>query len=798
MIARRLGRYLLYLMLAGIAVVGILAAVLYIKIDAQLPSIEVLKEVQLQEPLRIYTRDRKLLAEYGEKRRTPIRIADVPPALVHAFLAAEDDRFFEHPGVDYHGLMRAAFALIRTGEKRQGGSTITMQVARNFFLSREKTYLRKLTEILLALKIERSLNKNEILELYLNKIYLGQRAYGIAAAAQVYYGTGINELSVARAAMIAALPKAPSRVNPVNNPEAAVARRNYILQRMRKLGYIDHETYTIAVAEPDGAELHTVKAEARAPFLAEMVRNEMVKRYGPAAYTSGLEVITTLKTGYQAAANQALQQGLLAYSRRHGYHGPEVQVDLTGRAEETWPELLAEFRVTGGLAAGLVTAVDEQSCQVLLGADEVITVTWDGLAWARPYKNVNRMGKAPEQAGDVVAAGDIVRVAQLDDGSWRLEQIPRIEGALVSIDPDDGAILALVGGFDFQRSKFNRVTQAMRQPGSAFKPVIYSAALEKGFTPASIINDAPVVFDDPALESTWRPENYSGRFYGPTRLREALYRSRNLVSIRILRSIGAAYAAEYAEHFGFSATQLPRDLTLALGSASVTPLQMARAYAVLANGGHLIEPYFIQSIHDVSGAVVFQADPPVVCPHCRVSTAGNQSDPAAPQPRQAPLVLTPQNAWLMTSMMQDVIQRGTGSKARVLGRTDLAGKTGTTNDQKDAWFSGFNRSLVATAWVGFDKLEPLGRGETGGRAALPVWIDFMREALAGVAPSNLEQPEGLVTVRIDPATGLLADSGHADAIFETFLADSVPEMTSDLFTPGDAYGAGGSPVEQLF
>ncbi|MGB5338906.1 MAG: penicillin-binding transpeptidase domain-containing protein, partial [Gammaproteobacteria bacterium] len=447
--------------------------------------------------------------------------------------------------------------------------------------------------------------------------------------------------------------------------------------------------------------------------------------------------------------------------------------------------------------AGLVTAVEAQSCTVLLDADTVVTIEWDGLAWARPYKGVNLMGKAPAQAGDVVAVGDIVRLAQLDDGSWRLEEIPAIEGALVSLDPDDGAILALVGGFDFQRSKFNRVIQAMRQPGSAFKPVIYSAALEKGFTPASVINDAPVVFDDAALESTWRPENYSGRFYGPTRLREALYRSRNLVSIRILRSIGAAYAAEYAENFGFSATQLPRDLTLALGSASVTPLQLARAYAVLANGGYLIDPYFIQSIHDATDAVVFQAEPRVVCPHCRAATAADKSAAAA-LPAQAPRVVTPQNAWLMTSMMQDVIQRGTGSKARVLGRTDLAGKTGTTNDQKDAWFSGFNRTLVATAWVGFDRLEPLGRGETGGRAALPVWIDYMRAALAGVPEMSLEQPEGLVTVRIDPVTGLLAESGRADAIFETFAADSAPTRRSDAYTPGGASAGGGSAVDQLF
>ena len=797
MILRRTGRFLLYLFMLGSVAVAVLAAVIYLRIEPQLPSIEVLRKVQLQEPLRVYSRDRRILAEFGDKRRTPVNIEKVSPMLVKAFLAAEDDHFFEHSGIDVPGLMSAAVELVVTGKKRRGASTITMQVARNFFLSTEKTYWRKLTEILLSFKIEKSLSKDEILELYLNKIYLGHHAYGVGAAAQVYYGKSVNDLTTAQSATIAALPKAPSRVNPINSPAETLTRRNYILGRMMKLGYIDRAAYDEAVAEPDEAALYKVQAEVNAPYVAEMVRQEMVKRYGRAVYTSGYEVITTLDVKRQQTANQALRKDLIAYSKRHGYRGAEAHLAPEETPAEDWSGLLDDYPVTGGLTAGLVTAVDEKSVEVLLQDNHVITIGWEGLSWARPYKSANRMGKSPKQASDILNVGDVIRVQQQDDGAWDLTQVPYIEGALVSLQPDDGAIVALVGGFDFKKSKFNRVTQARRQPGSSFKPVVYSAALEKGFTPASMINDAPVVFDDPNLESTWRPENYSGQFYGPTRLREALYRSRNLVSIRILRAIGASYVVDYAKRFGFTADQLPNDLTLALGSASVTPLQMARAYAVLANGGYLIDPYFIHSIYDASGDVIFTASPAVACPQCQesievVNETGMQTINLAPQ------VLTPQNVWQMTSMMQDVIKRGTGRKANVLGRTDLAGKTGTTNDQKDGWFSGFNQSLVATAWVGFDKLEPLGRGETGGRSALPMWIDYMAVALDGVKALKREPPDGLVTVRIDPATGLLAGSGQSDAVFETFREEYVPQQSSDSLGAGGTAGAAGGATEQLF
>ena len=797
MIVRRIFASLLALLFTGVIAVAALAAFIYVKVEPQLPAIEVLKEVQLQEPLRIYSRDRRLLAEFGDKRRTPVQVAEVPPAMINAFLAAEDDHFYEHSGVDIPGLLSAAFELVRTGKKRRGASTITMQVARNFFLSSEKTYWRKVTEILLALRIEGSLSKDEILELYLNKIYLGHHAYGIEAAAQVYYGKHIGNLTLAQMATIAALPKAPSRINPVNSPKDTMDRRNYILDRMHQLGYIEEDVWKLAVAEPNDAELHKVKSEVGAAYVSEMVRHELVKRYGTSIYTSGYQVITTLNVAAQAAANAAVYTGLLDYSRRHGYRGAEAHFNLDEHEAATWPTLLEDYPVFGGVQAGLVVGLDEQTAEILTAEQSTLQLSWEGMSWARPYLGVNRLGKSPKQAADFLKVGDVVRLRQQDDGSWMLEQLPRVEGALISLRPTDGALQALVGGFDFRRSKFNRVTQAKRQPGSSFKPVIYSAALEKGFTPASMINDAPVVFDDPKLESTWRPENYSGEFFGPTRLREALYRSRNLVSIRILRAIGASYAAEYAERFGFVAAELPKDLTLALGSATVTPMQMARAYAVLANGGYLVEPYFISAVYDATGKEIFTANPAIACPQCppvieSINTLEEEPVKLAPQ------VLTPQNVWLMTSMMRDVIQRGTGRKARVLGRADLAGKTGTTNDQKDAWFSGFNHALVTTAWVGFDKLEPLGRGETGGRAALPMWIDYMAVALKGIREQKLEPPEGLVTVRIDPTTGLLAGSGQSDAIFETFRESNVPSMSSDSFATGGAAGAAETVEDQLF
>lgn len=797
---------LLFSLLSAFFALGLLGAIAaggaYVYLAPKLPSTESLKDMQFQVPLRIFAADGSLIAEFGEKRRIPLSYAEIPEPMIQAVLAAEDDRFFHHPGVDYQGILRAAWHLLRTGEKGQGGSTITMQVARNFFLSREKTFLRKFNEILLALKIERELSKPEILELYLNKIYLGNRAYGVGAAAQVYYGRPLAELSLAEHAMIAGLPKAPSRYNPIADPERALTRRNYVLGRMRSLGFIEPDAYQAALATPNTARYHGQKVEADAPYLAEMIRTEMVARYGDAAYTDGYRVTTTIDSRLQNSANHALVSALLEYDRRHGWRGPEAKTDPAD--PEAGLQRLRDTPVTGGQMPALVMGVEERSARVRLADGTDVEIPWEGLEWARGYRNDNVTGPAPKRAGDVLAPGDLVRIQSTGEDQWALSQLPQVEGALVSLNPDTGAILSLVGGFDFNRSKFNRVTQAERQPGSNFKPFIYSAALEKGFTPASIINDAPVVYEDAGAEKLWRPENYSGRFFGPTRLREALYKSRNLVSIRLLREIGIEYAVDYVQRFGFRPDSLPRNLTLALGTGVLTPLELVGGYAVFANGGFRVEPHALARIENSRGEVLFEARPATVCRDCPEPgfpgalpllpvgrTASGDEAPVV-----ATRVLTPQNSWLITSLLQDVIKRGTGRRAQALGRGDIGGKTGTTNDQLDAWFSGFNADIVTTCWVGFDQPRSLGNRETGGRAALPMWIQFMGEALKGRPEHVQPEPEGLVTVRIDPDTGLLARSDQADAIFETFREDTVPHQTA--VAPLGTGSGGGSAPERLF
>ncbi len=774
---------------AVLLVSGLLACIgvagLYWYLVPKLPPTDSLKDVQLQEPLRVYSRDGRLIAEFGEKRRTPLEFEQIPTLMVKAVLAAEDERFYQHPGVDWQGLTRAVVYVIRTGEKGPGGSTITMQVARNFFLGREKTYLRKINEILLALKIEKELTKDDILELYFNKIFLGHRAYGVEAAALVYYGTRLDELSIAQTAMIAGLPKAPSRFNPIVNPERATTRRNYVLGRMRELDSIIEEEFQVAIVTPVTARLHGLSVEVEAPYVAEMVRVYAEELLGDDAYTAGYRVFTTIDSRLQEAANQALRKNLLAYDQRHGFRAPEFHVDLDD-PEVNLDAVLADIPATAGLLPAVVVGVQDKMVTAYAKIFREIEIPWSGLEWARAYINENRRGPELETAHDVLEPGDVVRV-QLQEDGWRLVQVPVVEGALVSLDPEDGALVALTGGFDFYRSKFNRATQAQRQPGSNFKPFIYSAALENGFTAASIINDAPVVFDDPGLEAVWRPENYSGKFFGPTRLRVALFKSRNLVSIRLLRAIGINNAIEYLKRFGLDVDRLPHDLSLALGSGSVTPLEMAAGYGVLANGGYLVKPYFVDRIEASDGSLWYQADPLRVCRDCgeeeivavditrdtgldEVVYADDGVDAAG----RAPRVLSPQNVWIMNSLMRDVIKRGTGRRALRLKRGDLAGKTGTTNDQQDAWFSGFNPKLVTVTWVGFDQLGPLGRRETGAGAALPVWIDFMRVALDGVPEVPLSQPDGLVTVRIDPESGLRARASQPGAVFETFRSENVP------------------------
>lgn len=796
------------LILAIIAGAAAIAATYYYLVP-ELPSTENLKNVQFQVPLRVYSRDLRLIAEYGEKRRIPLDYKNIPKSMINAILAAEDNRFFQHPGVDYKGLIRAAVQLALTGEKRQGGSTITMQVARNFYLSRKKTYLRKLNEILLALRIDKELSKPEILELYLNKIYLGHRAYGVGAAAQIYYGKSLDQLDLAQIAMIAGLPKAPSRYNPITNAKRAQLRRNYVLIQMKRLGHIDEEAYNRALQTPVTAKLYKAKNQVEAPYLAEMVRAEMVTRYGNGSYTDGYTVFTTIDSILQNAANSSIRAALLDYTMRHGYRGPEKHFNISPTTtDEELNRILSDINTTGTLAAGIVKTVKDSSIEVFIRPGRLIEIDWDELQWARPFINENSRGPVPKSAAEMVQTGDVIRVQEtIKEGKtrWRLVQIPAVEGALVSLEPNDGAIRALVGGFDYFSSKFNRVTQAYRQPGSGFKAFIYSAALESGFTPASLINDAPVVFDDPSLEGAWRPENYSRKFYGPTRLRHALVKSRNLVSIRLLRAMGINQAMNHVARFGFDTDKLPHNLSIALGSGSVTPLQMASAYAVLANGGYRIEPYFIDKIEDNNSGTLYQSEPYRVCEECKDLANNMHTEAQDSGSKIAPRVISPQNHYLMNSMMRDVINYGTGQKAKALGRNDLAGKTGTTNDQRDAWFNGFNRYLVAVTWVGFDESTPLGRGEVGGKAALPAWISFMETALQGIDEAPLRMPHGMVNVRIDPVTGKRASVDQNDAIFEAFRVENAPTEIapshSRVSTPKVPYPGGSLPTvseEELF
>ncbi len=768
----------------------------------RLPDVASLKTDRLKVPLRVYSADGRLLAEYGEERRIPFRYEDIPEPMRQAILAAEDDRFFQHPGVDWMGLARAAWKLASTGERGQGGGTITMQVARDF-VGREKTFDRKFREIFLSLKIERELTKEEILALYLNKIFLGNRAHGVGAAAEVYYGTDLRNLTLGQYAMLAGLAQRPSRVNPFDNPNRAEARRAYVLRRMLEQRYITQEAHDAALLEPvvpprpTESERDAVSV-VEAHYVGEMVRTEMIARYGEAAaYGDGFRVVTTVNSRLQQAANAALRRALLDYDQRWGYRGAVAKLELP---EETDPDALddlLEGRPTvGGLKPALVTAVAGQGATVYLGHEQEAVLPWDALSWAKRNLGVERVGSAPKTAGEVVAVGDLVYLEPLPGGGYRLSQVPEVQGTLIALNPGDSAILALIGGFDYFLSNFNRATQAKRQPGSVFKPFLYSAALEKGLTPATVVNDEPVVFEDG--EDAWRPENYTERFYGPTRLREALVQSRNLVSIRVLHSIGIQHAFDYLPRFGFDPVNLPRDLTLALGSAQVTPLTVAAGFNVFANGGFRTDPYLIERIVGGDGVVLYRSDPLLACEACAAAavaspiasapSSGAAEGAPAPvsgprsAPRYAERALDPVNEFLMVDMMREVVRRGTAAKAMELGRTDLAGKTGTANEYRDAWFAGFNTALTAVVWVGYDDMRPLGQGEVGGRTALPMWMEFMRQALAGVPERFPPQPPGIVSVRINSETGEPTGAEDPNAMFEYFSAANAPQR------PGSAPG----------
>ncbi len=732
-----------FALLTGLAVVGVaLFGFVLLLAVPNLPSIEVLTTYQPKVPLRVYTADGALIGEFGEERRAVVQIDAVPEVMKQAILAAEDERFYRHQGVDYVGVIRAAYSNLLAGGKRQGASTITMQLARNFFLSSDKTLIRKAYEALLAFRIEASLTKDEILEIYINQIYLGQRAYGFAAASQIYFGRALADVSVAEAAMLAGLPKAPSSYNPVVNPRRAKQRQLYVLRRMHELGYITEEQYTTAQAQALVVRRDFDDFSVHGEYVAEMVRQVLYDRYPDEVYTSGLRVYTTITKRDQEAAYQALRRAVLDYERRHGYRGPESYVELPADAgEDALEDALHDFPDYGDIRAGIVVRAGAKEVQAYLRGGETITVKGEGLRFAASALD----GKSPPNRR--VRRGAVVRVLKHERGAWEIIQIPEVEAALVALDPITGAVRALVGGFDFSRNKYNHVTQAWRQPGSSFKPFIYSAALEKGFTVATVINDAPVVVDAAQTGGqVWEPKNYEDTYEGPMRLRTALARSKNMVSIRVLQSIGPQYAQDYVKRFGFDAARHPPYLTMALGAGSVTPWQMARAYAVFANGGYLVDPYLVERIVDDRGDLLAQAQP---------ARAGDESL----------RVIDVRNAFVMNSLMHDVVRYGTGARANSLGRGDLSGKTGTTNDNVDAWFAGYHPTLVGIAWIGFDQPKKLGKHETGARAALPIWMGYMGDMLKGVPEMGSDPPEGVVTVMIDPATGMQSPETGQPEIF---------------------------------
>ena len=846
----------------GLIALAMAIAGAYFYLAPGLPSVEDIREVPLEIPLQANTRDGRMIGEVGERLRTPVALEDVPELLQNAFLAAEDDRFFEHPGYDYQGLARAALKLVLTRSASQGGSTITQQLAREYYVGRERTFVRKARELFLSRRLERELSKEEILELYLNKIFLGNRAYGVAAAAQVYFGKNLDELSIAESATLAGLPKAPSAINPVRNPRRATERRAYVLRRLTELDHISEAERQGAMAVPMESHLHGPRQEVSAPWVLEMVRKEMIARYGTEALTGGYRVTTTIDAGMQAAAVRAVRRGLREYDRRHGYRGPErrgLLRNLIADGYRTDAQLLEYLDELPGVADARYALVMSFGS----GGETEMLVQESGRA-VLPFERVRRrahvsedaVGPQPQGPGDMLAEGDLVLVRAAEDGGLELTQRPEVQGALVALDPQDGSIVALVGGYDFGRSKFNRAVDALRQPGSVFKPFIYSAALDHGLTAATVLKDAPVAIPDPSSGTIWRPKNNSGRFGGPTPLREGLVRSNNMISVRVLQRVGLGAAIEHIRAFGLPESSLEERFSLALGAGGAAPLQIARGYAVFANGGYRVEPWLIERVE--RNGLLFSADPAVVCTACELGSeiAGRGSagtaqwlngsvnrmpsrlargfaridrlatlypvaadDDAAPlfesvaqmqavtlqrnaesaaEPlffagqKLAPRAVSAENAYIVYDILRDVVRRGTGRRARSLGREDLAGKTGTTNDNRDAWFSGFNADLLATVWVGFDQERSLGRYEEGGRTALPIWNYFMEQALGGAPEAVSPRPPGIVSARVSPETGLLAAPGEEDAKFELFMEDALP---GDSRTP---LGGNGEQEEELF
>jgi penicillin-binding protein 1A len=818
-IFKRLLRWALILAFSGLLLAVIAVGVAYWLMAPTLPSVATLKDYHMQVPLRVLSADGKLIASFGETRRIPVAIADVPDLLKHAVLSAEDADFYHHPGVDWHGIARAGWHVIVTGgDKGPGGSTITQQVARNFFLSPQKLYSRKIAEIFIALRIEHEFSKDQILELYLNKMFLGHRSYGVGAAAAYYYGKTLDQLTPAECALIASTFQLPSVVNPLNSPTRAIARRNWVLGEMLKHQYLTKAVYEQAIAEPNHAYPHEQPIEVDAPYLAEMVRRQVLDRLGNDALTEGYVVKTTVQSTRQQAAVEALRNGLSAYDHRHGWRGPEAHQDLpTNATEQDFDRLLSSYADVSGMQPGLVTASDAKEATVYLASHENVKLDLAAMSWARPHVNDDRVGAAPTRVDGVIKRGDIVRLSRNDKGEWQLDQIPKAQAALTSINPEDGSIQALVGGFNFGRSKFNRAVMAARQPGSSFKPYLYSAAFDHGFTASSIINDAPLALPDPSRPGgLWTPSNDDDKFAGPMRLREALVQSKNLVSVRLLDAIGIRYAREYITRFGFPLDSLPANLSMALGTASVSPMSMARGYAVFANGGYLVTPYFISEIDDRDGKPVYQANPARACRNCQerlldtsvpgppppdmLKTPANTVGAATPAasssvdgvgeavlpadvhgesahpPVLAPRVIDTRNDFLITSLMKDVILRGTGFAAKALDRADLAGKTGSTNDHRDGWFVGFNGDLSTAVWVGFDDYSSLGHGEFGAKTALPIWMDYMGTVLKGLPLNSLPMPPGISTVLINRDNGLPTSPDDPNSMNEIFKVEDVDRL----------------------
>ncbi|MBH0058390.1 PBP1A family penicillin-binding protein [Pseudoalteromonas sp. SWXJZ94C] len=810
---------------------------LYYYVKPDIPSVQVLKDVQLQTPMQVFTKDGLLINQFGEKRRIPVTIDEIPKPLINAFLATEDNRFYDHIGIDPIGIIRSALVLISTGEKKQGASTITMQLARNFFLTREKAYIRKVKEIFIALHIEKLLTKDEILELYLNKIELGNRAFGIGAAAQVYYGKELKDLTLAQMAMIAGLPKAPSALNPIRNPTRAKSRRNVVLGRMLTENYITQSQYDDAKSQPITAYFHGAEIDLYAPYISEMVRAEMVARYGAdKAYNSGYKIFTSVESRVQQAAQTALVNNLHNYDMRHGYRGP-VKVLWESETQPALNKLqiLSELKSTkeiGPLKAAVVLAVNEKTADVILKDGEVTTLTWDNLKWARKYITRYRQSFAPKTASDILTPGVQIWLRKNSDDSYLLSQIPEASSAIVSLAPEDGRIKAIVGGYSFEQSQYNRAVQAKRQVGSNIKPFIYSAALEKGYTLASILNDAPINLWDKGQGVAWRPENSPAIYNGPIRIRRALAQSKNVISIRLLRGVGLQRTADHLLKFGFKNSDINRSESLALGSASITPLELARGMSAFANGGHLIEPYFISEIQDAYGNVLFKTNPAIACDEdmnesavsaSNLTTQSSGSNEVTQPIKCAPRVISKQNAFLIADAMNSAVWgggswahntgwSGTGWRAQALERRDLSGKTGTTNDSVDTWFSGFNNNVLTSVWVGFDNPgNSLGRtaynsnlsgnqisgAESGAKTAQPAWVEFMKAALEGTPEAPIEPPEGLVSIRIDLATGLLSHKNDYTSRFEYFEKGTAPTKYV-MSQPTDVFEENTKTEEELF